>query len=538
MYNDFFGFSEKPFTVTPNPRFMFLSKNHREVFAHLLYGIKHHAGFIEVTGEIGTGKTTVLRTLLGQLEEEAFRLAFIFNPSLSALELLRSINREFGITASAESRGELLEELNRFLLEENRAGRTVVVVIDEAQNLDPAVLEQIRLLSNLETETDKLIQIVLVGQPELGEILDQPALRQLSQRVTVRYHLRSMDEEDTLSYIRHRLEVAGYRGPDLFTPAALKGLFRHTGGFPRLLNILSDRALVAAYADDARQVDLPQVKTAVREMRRELPRRHPFMGRTGSFAVGLVLLALLWGGFSLLPAPPPQESPIVAETATAPLKGMAGVLSRLQQKGEVEAASSSLSALTTLYGRTAPVSLAGATFEGMAAQAQLLHLESLRLGGGLKAADRLDTPALIDVVLPGEGAHRILALVALDDDEATLRLDSTTEVRVGRKALQQVMTGKMLLIWDNYLELPLLGSLGSKGDEVLKLQQLLHDAGFATFQPNGLYDARTREAVLTFQAKMGLTADGWVGGRTLLLLYQASRRFSPPRLSSSQEAMS
>ncbi|HEY5973369.1 MAG TPA: AAA family ATPase, partial [Geobacteraceae bacterium] len=183
MYCEFYGFTEKPFHITPNPRFLFLSKIHKEALAHLLYGIDNHVGFIELTGEVGTGKTTTLRTLLEQLEEGPYRTALIFNPCLSALELLRSINQEFGLPAEGLGNAELIEHLNRFLLEENRQGRTVVLVIDEAQNLTPQVLEQIRLISNLETESDKLIQIVLAGQPELLQVLERPELRQLAQRV-------------------------------------------------------------------------------------------------------------------------------------------------------------------------------------------------------------------------------------------------------------------------------------------------------------------------------------------------------------------
>jgi len=209
MYCHYFGFREKPFNITPNPRFLYLSKNHKEAFAHLLYGINSHAGFIELTGEVGTGKTTVLRTILEQLDDDSHRTAIILNPCLSALELLRNINREFGIAHEGLENGALLEELNRFLLQENRAGRTIVLVIDEAQNLAPAVLEQIRLISNLETESDKLIQILLAGQPELNTLLARAELRQLAQRITVRYHLLPMDFEDSSSYIRHRLQVAG-----------------------------------------------------------------------------------------------------------------------------------------------------------------------------------------------------------------------------------------------------------------------------------------------------------------------------------------
>lgn len=269
MYSDFYGLTERPFNLTPDPRFLFLSRNHREVFAHLLYGIRQHLGFIELTGEVGTGKTTVLRTLLGQLADDAYRCAFIFNPAMSALDLLRSINREFGLPARGLSQAGLLQALNTFLLRENAAGRTVVLVIDEAQNLEPEVLEQVRLISNLETERAKLIQIVLAGQPELGSLLDRPNLRQLRQRIAVRFHLRPMDGDDTGAYIRHRLRVAGGEGKVAFAPGAVRAVFRRSKGMPRLINVFCDRALLVGYTGDAREITAGHIATAVRELRRE-----------------------------------------------------------------------------------------------------------------------------------------------------------------------------------------------------------------------------------------------------------------------------
>lgn len=308
MYLEFFGLSEKPFTITPNPRFLFLSKNHKEVFAHLLYGIRNHSGFIEVTGEVGAGKTTVLRTLFEQLEGDEYRLAFIFNPSLSAQELLRAICRELQIATAASSNGEILDALNDYLLRENQAGRTVVLVIDEAQNLSPAVLEQIRLLSNLETEGDKLIQIVLVGQPELGDLLDRPDLRQLNQRISVRYHLHPIDFDDTRAYVRHRLELAGVRDRELFSAAALRRIFRYSGGLPRLINVLCDRALLVAYSEDARQVDRGEVRTAIAELRRQSrPRgRRLLATAAGLTATMLVAAFIFWGA---MPRPSSGPSP-------------------------------------------------------------------------------------------------------------------------------------------------------------------------------------------------------------------------------------
>lgn len=269
MYCEYFGFREKPFTITPNPRYIFLSKQHQEAFAHLIYGIDSHAGFIELVGEVGTGKTTVLRTLLEQLHDDQHRLALIFNPCLSALELLRSINREFGIPWDGMQNEQLLAALYEFLLAENAAGRTVVLIIDEAQNLRPQVLEQIRLISNLETNTDKLIQIVLAGQPELLTLLSRPQLRQLAQRITVRYRLWPLDAEDTAGYVAHRLQVAsGYRTVD-FTPGALRRVHAFSKGVPRLINVVCDRALLIGFTEEVREIQAGHVRRAIREISRE-----------------------------------------------------------------------------------------------------------------------------------------------------------------------------------------------------------------------------------------------------------------------------
>jgi general secretion pathway protein A len=266
MYTKYFGFNEKPFTLTPNPRFIYLSKHHKEAFAHLLYGINNHYGFIELIGEVGTGKTTVLRTLLSQLNEDTYRSALIFNPCLTGVELLRSINHEFGLHSESEYANELLEELNRFLLAENARGITVVLVIDEAQNLSPEILEQLRLISNLETENDKLIQIILAGQPELSALLALPELRQLNQRIAVRYRLRSMSMDETRTYIRHRMVVAGETGGVSFSRSALKLIHLSSHGLPRLINNICDRALLIGYGDERRRVTIFVVIRAIKEL--------------------------------------------------------------------------------------------------------------------------------------------------------------------------------------------------------------------------------------------------------------------------------
>lgn len=267
MYCEFYGLSEKPFTITPNPRFIFLSRNHREAFAHLLYGIDTHAGFIAMTGEVGTGKTTLLRALLSQLDPEKYRSALIFNPCLSGTQLLAAICRELCVKVPRKNSLGYLDSLNRFLLEEHREGRTVVLVIDEAQNLTPELLEQLRMISNLETEEDKLIQIILAGQPELDDLLGRHDLRQLSQRITVRCRLTPMGLNDTSDYIRHRLRIAGCRIPNFFHPKAVRKIQRHSGGIPRLINVACEQALVMAWTRESLAVSPAMVSQVIAEAR-------------------------------------------------------------------------------------------------------------------------------------------------------------------------------------------------------------------------------------------------------------------------------
>jgi len=267
MYTSYFGLNEKPFTLTPNPHFIFLSNSHNEALAHLLYGIENHHGFIKLTGEVGTGKTTLLRTLLSQLDEIKYRTALIFNPCISGSDLLRSILHEYNIKPASTDDGDMLNALNQFLLNENGNGHTVVLVIDEAQNLKPEVLEYIRLISNLETENDKLIQIILAGQPELKTLLKKSELRQLNQRIAIRYNLKTMTREETAFYIRHRTDIASKHGGEIFTSGSILPIHLFTHGNPRLINILCDRALLIAYTNEQRVISTATILKAIWELK-------------------------------------------------------------------------------------------------------------------------------------------------------------------------------------------------------------------------------------------------------------------------------
>jgi general secretion pathway protein A len=266
MYNDFYGFREAPFNITPDPRFLFYSDKHREAFNHILFGIRERKGFIQITGEVGAGKTTVCRAILAELGP-SFRTALILNPVLTSTQLVRAILVEFGQKPKKLDRAGYLERLNGFLLEQAGNGNEVVLFIDEAQDLSAELLEDVRLLSNLETDQRKLLQIVLIGQPELREKLNDRSLRQLRQRITVRYHLTPLSREETGRYMAHRLRIAGaVDGRPSFTPWAIWAIHRYSGGVPRLINAICDKALLYGFVNGTDHLTARGIRQAVREL--------------------------------------------------------------------------------------------------------------------------------------------------------------------------------------------------------------------------------------------------------------------------------
>ncbi|MBU1062521.1 MAG: XrtA-associated ATPase [Candidatus Omnitrophica bacterium] len=265
MYLPFYNLTEKPFTVTSDPSFLYLSKKHQEAISNMQYGIEERMGFLEVTGEIGTGKTTICKALLNSLDEHT-KTAFIMNSNLSEIQLLQAIVQDFGIQLKNKNKITMLNELNRFLLEQLKHNNNVLLIVDEAQNLKPTLLEQIRLLSNMETEKEKLLQIILVGQPELKQKLASRELAQLRQRITIRYHITPLDRHETGGYISHRLNVAGSYGNNFFNEDAMDEIYRFSRGVPRLINIICDKALLAGYVGETKTIDGDIIKKSCREI--------------------------------------------------------------------------------------------------------------------------------------------------------------------------------------------------------------------------------------------------------------------------------
>ncbi len=294
MYESFYGLRENPFEVTPNPDYIYLGKNHQEALAHLLYGVRTKKGFIVITGEVGTGKTTLIHYLLDKLDgNDHTKTAFLFNPKLTANDFIQYILKDLGIRVQEQTKAECLYKFHRYLLNAYRDEERVVLIVDEAHGLNPELLEEIRLLSNLETSRSKLIQIVLVGQPELDKTLSQPAFRQLRQRINMRYHLPPLSRKETEEYIEKRLRVAGAQEP-LFTKKAIQEIYRKSGGIPRSINILCDNALLNGFALYQKIVDVRSVREVAKDLEFGKKSRRIWIGSLLGISIGVAILLFIY----------------------------------------------------------------------------------------------------------------------------------------------------------------------------------------------------------------------------------------------------
>lgn len=556
MYTKYFGFNEKPFTLTPNPRFIYLSKNHKESFAHLLYGINNHYGFIELIGEVGTGKTTVLRTLLSQLGDEHYRSALIFNPGIGGVELLRSINQEFGLKSNSEYTNELLADLNRFLLAENSKGTTVVLVIDEAQNLRPDVLEQLRLISNLETENDKLIQIVLAGQPELEELLARPELRQLNQRIAVRYRLRSMSMDETRSYIRRRMEVAGETGGVSFSLFAIRWIYLYTRGVPRMINILCDRALLVAYGDEKRRISSGIVTRAIREIL-NVPQRR-YLKFVFSAIVAIVLITILsifsanWIPWQSEAGPrelsahtntatdsslhtntpkssiPPRPASPQATTGVAPIE---------KQLLALEQNSANLQAFNDILSRwnVARVKMLDSRLtipETAVVLARNRHLRITGIKATLREVININIPFLLETRIDGNHGKYYLAVTSVSAETANISPALSGRNSVPIRELESLASGTCYLVWNNLYQIPDNVSVGDIKYEIRALQKLLKLAGVYNGPIDGVFSQAGLEAVRAFQKKNLIPSNDTVGAQTVAYLYGYDKTVRPANLKS------
>lgn len=565
MYPDYFGLKEPSFSITPDPQYLFLSQQHREALAHLLYGTGEQGGFVLLTGDVGTGKTTVCRAFLEQLPEH-IDVALILNPALTGPELLQTICEELriDIPAGTVSPKVLIDRLNAYLLDAHARGRRPVVLIDEAQNLAPEVLEQVRLLTNLETTKYKLLHIFLVGQPELRELLRGERLRQLDQRITARFHITPLHKGEIGDYVRHRLAVAGVQRR-LFTNGALRRIYQLTAGVPRLINILCDRALLGAYATRRPLVNARIVSQAHRELRGEgvtgawRPWRRTLMmaflgmligaaigwsgywgferlaANQGSFAV---TIRALFKGDTETAAPP-------ADTQAEPL-GKGASPSAVATIGKSETALSAVATtpvpMETLAGprrtvltdllRLWRVEIADGVTEDLCVLAHNAGLRCRGDRGGWQDLRDQDRPAMIRLHQT-KGESRYALISALDDQRVTLTLGGK-RAQYPLSEVERLWSGDYLWLWRLPPGQGIVIGRNAPPEAIRWLRTALKEIGIPSGDlPSGTYDKRLIAAVRQFQQKQGLTPDGIAGPDTLIRLERLTAPPGTPRLSAS-----
>ena len=565
MYPSFFGLKECPFNLTPDPRYLYLSPYHKEALDHLLYGINERKGFIRMIGGIGTGKTTICRALLGHLDAST-KSALLFNAFVTDIELLKTVNEEFGVEMKegARSRKDYIDALNRFLLETYSVGGNAVLLIDEAQNLSHSVLEQIRMLSNLEAEREKLIQIVLVGQTELEDLLSAPSLKQLNERIMVRYDLKPLDSQDIRGYVEHRLVVAGGQGNLELTRGFFKKIYAYSRGNPRRINAVCDRALLIAFAQEKHTLSKNIASKAIKELYGEIRQERPVMvwswKRYASFTMLLLILIMvagfaglsykesIWGPFmeeqkreaghpirtdptEIKPPKSVEEDPIPREKSleTSPTRAVeeesqdeliSPILSDAEpvkvDLPEKEPAlfldeKTSVGELFDLFNdmnqglNRAPLSLV--TFD-LAPEYYILLKKPFRVQRAGSSNGNAITPLYLLIRQVTEGGA-----VAVDA--------GGREWLLAREFILRHWGEKVSWV---YLDRDKNGNL-SKGmgvPEVLSVQKTLKAIGYLV-EPTGDYDASTVRAVRAFQKDFGIPVDGVVGPRTRALLFQMTQ---------------
>jgi general secretion pathway protein A len=550
MYERFFGLADEPFRLTPDPRYLYLSRQHADALAHLRLGLTESSGFVCITGDVGTGKTTLLRTFLDELGPD-ISTAYVFNPDVTVLELLRTIIGELGIETQTRSRKKLVDALNRHLLAQREDGRRSVVVIDEAQALSVGVLEEIRLLSNLETSTEKLLRIVLVGQPQLHELLVDPALVQLNQRITLRLHLGPLSRQETDAYVRHRLGVASDgQKSDLFTRGAIRALHRYSGGVPRLVNMFAHRALVVAFANEQRQVTARTVRAARRELAAvPLPRRlAPRRALWWPIAAGACLGALAVAAAAVMelrradgtaapgearvaedvaiaaPVPAPIVAPIAAPAsepaqaapaAPAPAPEDAALAERLVAVDLPTSARDAVDAVLATWSAPPLAAAEVADAATLPAVAARRGLEHVAIDGNAGLLRLLDLPAVLELHLAGADGPRWAAIVSVSDGQWRLAA-AGRETPVDLAYLEAHWLGRAHVFWRDFERLGPARAETERGPDVERLRGLLERSGVAS--------------VRDFQREHRLAVDGLAGPLTRIVLYATVGGYASPSL--------
>lgn len=621
MYNTFFGFREKPFKLVPNPDYLFLSKSHEVALAHLNYATDQGDGFVVITGEVGTGKTTLCRNYLEQLGDKT-RSAYIFNPKLDSVELLTAICHEYGIeteeepvtkgllvkhlrmsedtlieTSKEPTTKDLLDKLYLYLMEQNRSGHKVVLLIDEAQALNVDNLEMVRMISNLETTRTKLLQIILVGQPELGDLLDTHQLRQLAQRISLNCYLTPLTEKETFAYMQHRVNIAAQKKSDIFTADAAREIHQYAAGIPRLINIACDRALLAAYSKNSTKVSANMVKKVVAELSTHIRVEEPIPQRIkpiylwGPLAAALLIAAVFlvfqmglhkrfsasaqqpdgeaasatpqrtvqsYKVYPVAPAPATQKTkpkPATPEKVTPARETTQPQAKAVRQKAQTRSAfaetlrsldskTSRFNALALMLSRwgqaqpnpdVIPANMEENQFFQIAARQYGLRAYMMPLDWSM--IKRIDLPTVLAFHHPDTMQPVYLALVALNGDRMVLADGGLgREIETDIATLETHAKGTAFIYWKNTLGYDAVIGEGAHTRAVMVVKTLLRKVGYDQIPTTEAFDQTTRAAIRDFQRQHTIKVDGLVGPLTKIFLIQQANAFDLPVLNQQREA--
>ncbi len=579
MYNTYFGFREKPFKLVPNPEYLFLSRSHEEALAHLNYAISQGEGFVEITGEVGTGKTTLCRAFLESLDEKTVA-AYIFNPKLGPKQLIRSINDEFGVQYDTDDTKDLIDKLNFFLLQKKRERKRVIILIDEAQNLAKTVLEQLRLLSNLETNKAKLLQIILVGQPELAAMLDSHDLRQIGQRISMRCQISPLSLRETQEYIQYRLNIASQKRLPLFDSAAIRKIYAYSGGIPRVINIACDRALLTAFGMKQRKVTRRIAKTALSEMahrggRTSNPRPSLMDGRK-ALAIFVLLCAVsaaflyhqplreaLKGRFSRPPVALSSGPGADVSAAAAPLLQSAATgaavnpssaqtpANRPEDTAGADHGGPRLSELLKqMNGRSSRWTALKETLDAWGATVESRpYLENIdddstffnlsakatgffiqRIEADLAVLRNLNMPAILEFRTAAKRSPAYLILAGVSGERLLLKGTGAAPLVLVASEIHQNWSGVAYILWKNFLSIEGTIPGSAPPDSVVALKMLLRELGHKNLPLSREFDSATQKTIEQIQGKYGLPIDGVVGPLTKIVLYREGKSFEIPRL--------
>jgi general secretion pathway protein A len=538
MYQDHFHLNEMPFSIAPDPRFLFMSERHREAMAHLLFGVGGEGGIVLLTGEVGAGKTTICRSLLDQLPEN-IDVAFIFNPRMTVDELLQTICEEFHIEIAQDSQGikTHIDALNARLLTSHAQGRRAILIIDEAQNLDSAVLEQLRLLTNLETSSRKLLQIFLIGQPELNDTLARPEMKQVSQRVIARYHLTRLSRLEVNAYVLHRLRISG-ASPLIFPEKLINEIYRASSGVPRLINLICDRALLGAYSQGEQQVTHAVLRQAINEVFGKNPEKlktDMILAGLMVFGVLIVILVaaqfsetkLLWARLGLgnevitpvaaVPTPALETAPATAkfvlnEPSKSPDNSTSSILKWPNNVPQSDSEKIAFKSLFKLYG----VGIQSQSNELPCQQAEKLGMRCFIGHGGLTDLVQLDQPVLTRLLL-ADGKNYSATLVSLDQQAATLMVAEEMQ-RVTLMELAKSWFGQFVVVWHVPPNFDQQIVMNDHGPSVIWLKHALGNIDGIKADESDVFDSALANRVHAFQLAEGIQPDGVVGPLTIIHL--------------------